>query len=184
MKRWRAFLVPGALVVAVLAFALVSLDSGDDDDVEPVLIEAAGPTFATIGEMAAAADLVVEATVIADDDGRTLTDPANPDAGLRTRLYQLAVDDVLVGETGDAVLVEQEHQLLDGTPIIVNGLTPHSIGDSGLWFLVVGDSEEFPFTAVINEQGRVLVDTDGTVDTDLLPDGSPLDQLRAATLGR
>ncbi|MEM1333016.1 MAG: hypothetical protein AAGG08_06105 [Actinomycetota bacterium] len=177
--RWRRFVVPLAVVAAVGAFALVSLRGGDADP-EPVAIEAAGSRFDTIAEMTVASDLVVEGVIVSADDGRRITDPADPEAGLVTRLYQLEIREVFRGDDLEFALVEQEDTLLDGTPIVVNGLTPHQVGDAGFWFLVLGDSEEFPFSAVVNEQGRLLLSAADTIQTPLIDGIVDADELREA----
>ena len=40
-------------------------------------------------------------------------------------------------------------------------MRPLDTGDEALWFLVVGDSEAMPYFAVVNKQGRYVVDGDG-----------------------
>ena len=174
--RW---VVPAILLIGVATFAVIIVLGGDDDPTRET-VTASGPEFSSIGDMAARSDLIVEGTVVAVDDGRRITDPADPTAGVVTRLYELQVVEVYQGDAGDFVLVEQEDALLDGTPIVVNGLSPHAVGDVGFWFLVVGDSEEFPFTAVVNQQGRLLVDAGGVIDSELLPASTAADQVRAA----
>jgi hypothetical protein len=90
--------------------------------------------------------------------GRAITDPANPNTGFTTALFQLDVITSYRGEATGSLIVEQEAALLDGTPIVVNGLRPNRVGDTGFWFLVRGNDDEFPYVALINEQARLLVD--------------------------
>lgn len=158
----RRLLLPAVLVLVIAGFAVWSLADGDDTP-EPVDVRADGPRFAELEEMGDASDLVVDATVVSIDDGRTITDPADPTAGFTTRLVQLEVHETLRGTARDVVILEQEATLLDGTPIVVNGLGAVELGQRAVWFLVVGDGEQFPYFAVINEQGVV---TDGEVHTD------------------
>jgi hypothetical protein len=73
-------------------------------------------------------------------------------------LFQLDVITSYRGEATGSLIVEQEAALLDGTPIVVNGLRPNRVGDTGFWFLVRGNDDEFPYVALINEQARLLVD--------------------------
>ena len=148
--------VPVLLVVAVGIVTITNLRSSDEP--QPVAVSANGPRFTSLAELFAASDVVVEATVIAVDDGRTITDPANPAAGFSTRLFHLQVVETFRGGDSTLLVVEQEAELLDGTPIVVNEMSPNRIGDHGFWFLVRGDDEHFPYVAVVNEQGRLLVD--------------------------
>jgi len=46
--------------------------------------------------------------------------------------------------------------LPDGTPLIVNGVSPSAVGDHGIWFLDRLDDAELPVFLVINSQGRFL----------------------------
>ncbi len=145
------------VVVAGLAALWWLRDDGIDDAPNPVSIEATGPTFTTIDELVAASDLIVEATVVDVDDGRTITDPTDPASGILTQLARVEVDSVLAGTQAGPLVVEQEASLLDGTPLVVNGVAPLVAGDTGLMFLIRGDGDEFPYTAFVNEQGWVPI---------------------------
>ena len=117
------------------------------------------PTFTTLDELVVASDVVVVATVAGVEDGRTLTAPEDPEAGFRTRLVELDVTSALVGdvEPGDPLIVEEPAALLDGTPVVVDGLEPLAVGEQAVWFLVAGTSEDQPYLAVVNGQGRYRV---------------------------
>lgn len=157
-RRWLEL---GALAVPVVAGAawLGALAvSGGDDEPETVAIEAAGPTFGTLGELVAASDLVVLAEVVGIADGRTITDPADPTAGIRTRLVTVEVVQALVGEPPPVLVIEEEAALLDGTPIVVNGVEPSRRADRGVYFLVAGADPDAPYHALVNEQARYLID--------------------------
>lgn len=155
--------VPLLIVVVVAAVGVWWLRDGSDPaPVEPVDVSASGPRFADLSDLVAGSDLVVVGTVVAVDHGRTITDPSDPDAGLRTQLAQVAVSEVLVGEQGGTVIVEQEATLLDGQPVTVNGVSPLVAGDEGLMLLIRGTSDEFPYTAFVNEQGWVPIE-DGII---------------------
>jgi hypothetical protein len=182
--RW----VPPVLLVvaAVVTATLWARRDGRDPQPETVAITAAGPHFDSAEALAAGSDVVVIATVTAVDAGRALTDPARPDAGIRTQLARLDVDRVVTGTVDGPLVVEQEATLLDGTPIAVNGLAPLVVGVSGVFFLVDGRSDEFPYRALVNEQGFVPV-TNGRVapvdDGDAIWKewaGRPVDDLAAA----
>jgi len=158
---------PIALVLAVAIYGLWTLRSDSDVAGQPPLpISAVGETYGSLADLADAADLVVDGTIVAVDDGRTLTDPADPTAGFSTALFQLDVAHVLIGSPTRTVIIEQEAALLDGTRIAVNGLTANRVGDSGIWFLVRGP-DDLPYLAIVNEQGRLLVDGAGSVTSDL-----------------
>lgn len=175
----RRLAIPAVLIAAAVVFALITLRTGDEPP-EPANVSAAGPRFSSIAEMTDASDLVVEGTIISSEAGRRITDPTDPDVGLISRLHQLEVREVFRGRAGELVLLEQEATLLDGTPIMVNGLTPHDVGDTGFWFLVFGGSEEFPFAVVVNEQGRLLVSPADTIQSPLFAGVADADELRAA----
>ncbi len=52
------------------------------------------------------------------------------------------------------MVVEEPAELLDGTPVIVDGMSALDVGDRAVWFLVAGDSDELPYLAAVNGQGR------------------------------
>ena len=144
------------LAVGAMGASWVLGDRADDSET-PLAITADEPRYATVDDLAAASDLVVVGTVVRVDDGRAITDPVNPDAGIRTQLATIEVSDVLVGASSGPLVVEQETELLDGTPIVVNGVAPLTVGDTGVLFVVRGDSDEFPYTALVNEQAWVPI---------------------------
>lgn len=150
--------VVAALVVGALAIGFgLRGDAGDGDGPhpEPVEISSDAPRLDGPDQLAAAADLVVVATVASTADGRTVTDPADPTTGIRTRLATLVVDEVLAGEAPTPLVVEEEAALLDGTPIRVDGRSPAAVGDTGTWYLLAGDGEAFPYHALVGAQGFV-----------------------------
>ncbi|WP_040491959.1 hypothetical protein [Ilumatobacter nonamiensis] len=161
--RGRAFTVvlPALIVVASVVFAVWLFLP---DDAEPqVDVDAQGPRFELPEQLVEASDLIVVGVVARVDDGRVLTDPGDPEAGIRTQLATVEVDAPLVGDVDDPLVVEQEAELLDGTRVTVNGVAPLAPGDRGLMFLVSGDSDEFPYTAFVNEQAWVPI-TDDRLD--------------------
>jgi len=160
------------LIAGAALFAAVSLAGSGDDSVDPLAVRADGPRFETVEELIEASELIVEGTVVAVDDGRSISDPSDPDAGIRTSLARLDIVDVFKGAARDVVIVEQEAALLDGTPIVVNGLQPNEIGQSGFWFLVEGPNDEFPYVALVNEQARVLVSDEALVHSELVASAS------------
>lgn len=148
--------IPIVLVLVGVAFAIRGL--GGDTQVDPVAVSASGQRFVTSADLAMAADVIVEGRIVGFDQGRVITDPANPEAGFTTRLFQLDVISEFGPPAGSQLIIEQEAALLDGSPMVVNGLTPNQVGDVGFWFLVAGNEEEFPYLALVNEQGRMLYD--------------------------
>lgn len=121
------------------------------DDVAP---------FVTVDELVAASDAVVLAEVLDSADGRVLTDPTSPTAGVRTRLADLRVVEVLAGDTPERLVLEEVATLLDGSPVAVDGAVPVTVGDRGVFFLVAGRSEAAPHWSVLGAQGRYLVQGD------------------------
>lgn len=175
MNRVVAWL-PIALVVAVAAggFAWWLVDDGESVP-EPIDLVATEAEFASIVELAAASDLIVRGEVVGESAGRTLTDPAQPDAGIVTGLAQLRVVEA-VGDVPDDIVVEQEVALLDGTSVTVNGAAPLAVGDDGIAFLVDGARADQPFSALISTQAWIPV-VDGVLQPRI---GSPF----AAWAGR
>jgi hypothetical protein len=151
VKRWLVLLVPLAAAAAVAGTGL----AGGGGEREPVRLESDAPTFATVDDLAAASDLVVVATIVDVSSGRTLTAGDDPEAGVRTRLYELTVTRTLRGEAPRPLVVEEPAELLDGTPVIVDGMEPLHEGEQAVWYLVSGDGPSQPYYAVVNSQGRV-----------------------------
>lgn len=129
--------------------------------VAPVELQAdTGPRAATVDDLVRASDVVVEGTVVATQRGRAV---GTARQGIVTRLVEVRVDRVLAGDVGvvgtdGSVIVEEEGWLADGRPVRVNGVEPSAVGDRGVYFLVRGTGEEFPYTAVVSDQGRYLLD--------------------------
>lgn len=169
-----------ALVVAgVLAVVLVAGGGSDEPgggpapttattEPGPVRIESDSPAYATLDELLAASDLVVRARVTSTDRGRVFGEPGEETA-LESRLVALEVTETLRGEEPPPeILVEEEGWLLDGSPLIVDGLAPSATGDDAIWFLVDPSedaTEATPFVTV-NAQGRYLVVDDRLVGPD------------------
>jgi hypothetical protein len=129
----------------------------------PVELASDAPTFTSLAELVAASDLVVVATVTDISDGRTVTAPDDPAAGIRTRLVRLSVARTLVGQAPRPLVVEEPAALIDGTPVVVDGLEPLRIGEQAVWFLVAGDDVSLPYYAVVNSQGRVVDDIEDVI---------------------
>jgi hypothetical protein len=180
--RRRRGLEGAALAIPILAGAgwlgLLAVSDDGGGPPEAVAVHAAGPTYTTLADLVAASDLVVVATVTELADGRTLTDPADPDAGIRTRLVTVEVSQVLAGTAPAPLVIEEEAALLDGTPIVVNGVEPSRRGDRGVYFLVAGGTADAPYHALVNEQGRYLV-----AGTGLRPAGTDALSQHLAELG-
>jgi hypothetical protein len=136
---------------------VVALRADDERDSPPIELSSSAVDFATADELFAASDLVVVAPVIGVADGRQLTAPGDPDAAVVTRLLVLDPSDVLAGSAAGDVIVEEPATLGDGTPVVVDGISPLDVGDEAVWFLVAGDGEAMPYYAVTNRQGRYTV---------------------------
>jgi hypothetical protein len=179
VRRW-APPIAALLVAGVLAVALVSGGSGSDDPASdrstatastepaPVDIASDSPTYATLDELLAASDLVVRARVTSTERGRVFGEPGQENA-IESRLVGLEVTETLKGaEPPPEILVEEEGWLLDGAPLIVDGLVPSATGDDAIWFLVDPSDdpqEPTPFVTT-NAQGRYLVVDDTLIGAD------------------
>jgi hypothetical protein len=169
--RWLRWAGPAAAVaVAVTAGVLgqrdTDTDTGSDKsagqersaaDEPPLEVASDAPRYATLDDLAAAADLVVTGEVEGIDRGRTFGQPGG--AAIVSRLVTLRVDDVLTGtmpSEASNVLVEEEGWLDDGRPVAVDGAAPTEVGDRGIWFLVDVHDPEMPVYTVVNAEGRYL----------------------------
>lgn len=129
-----------------------------DTAAESVEVSVVDPReFRTVGDLVAASEAVVLAEVVDTASGRTLTDPGSPEAGIRTRLAELRVVEVLAGAAPDRLVLEEAATLVDGTPVVVGGASPVVVGDRGVFFLVAGRSEAAPHWAIAGPPGRYLV---------------------------
>lgn len=187
-RRWVAPLV-AVVVAGVLAAVLLAggSDGGPPDDggadgaaggsggsastttvaPDPVAIESDAPMYATLEELLAASDLVVRARVTGTERGRVFGDPEDQGGdAIESRLVAVEVTDVLSGAAPpDVFYIEEEGWLLDGAPLVVDGLSPSAEGDDAIWFLVDptdAADEASPFVTV-NAQGRYVVDGDALV---------------------
>jgi hypothetical protein len=125
-----------------------------------VVVSSAGEVrYPDLGSLVAASDAVVIARVSATERGRLLADEPSGTGGIVTRLVRLEVEEVLAGvDPGAEITLEEPGWLIDGAPVAVDGVAGSAPGDLGVWFVVRGDDETFPYWAVVNAQGRYLVD--------------------------
>ena len=156
-----AFLTP-LIIVAVVVF---SRTADSIEPIEPVDLAATEPIFDSADALAEASDLVIVGTVIAAGPGRSISDPADPTAGIQTTVFEVMIDELVRGETvngetvhgetvqADALTIEHETGLIDGTPITINGTAPPAIGDQAVFFLIAGDGENFPHFAINTTSG-------------------------------
>lgn len=185
MTRPRAratWIVPVVLVaVAAIVTAVVVSTRGDDDggsggsgrggaggattSTTALAVESDSPTHATLDELVAASDVVLRGTVVAAERGRWFGSGEAGAPRIESRLITVQVDAVLAGSApaDDAVLVEEEGWLEDGTPIIVDGTPAVEVGDEAVWFLLDGGDPDLGAYVVVNGQGRYLVGDDGTL---------------------
>jgi hypothetical protein len=137
--------------------AVVVAVRGDGAERSAIDIGSSAADQSTLEGLVAASDLVVVATVADISNGREVSAPDDPDAGIRTRLLVLDVSAVVAGSSSGDVIVEEPTALTDGTPIVVDGVEPLDVGDEAMWFLVGGDADTMPYFAVVNRQGRYTV---------------------------
>ncbi|MEM9565549.1 MAG: hypothetical protein AAGA93_23200 [Actinomycetota bacterium] len=187
------------LVLSLAFVAVRALGEGDAEpssgrsaaaDVEPIDVVASGAEPATAEDLLAAGDLVIVATIASAEPGRSITDPQDPEAGIRTTLFELSVVETLTPGAGlDALVVEHETALLDGTPITVNGIAPPTVGQLGLYVLLGGSGAAFPHHALATPgswarlDGGLLSAPPGAGSGHPL-DGRSLDEARDVVAGR
>lgn len=161
VRRWMgSFVLFGVPVLAAFGVAGWSsfVDGSTDAVSETIEISSDVPApFATVDELVASSDAVVLAEVLDSVDGRTVTDPTAPEVGIRTRLAELRVVQILAGDVPNRLVLEEVASLTDGTPVAVDGASPVVVGDRGVFFLVAGGSEQAPHWALVGSQGRFLV---------------------------
>jgi hypothetical protein len=123
--------------------------------------------FERVDDLVGASDLVVSGRVVAAEPGRIF---GAGDAAIRSHVLTVRVDEVLAGsgpaQPGTVVLVEEEAELTDGTPVRIDGMRASAVGDDGIWFLVASGDPDFPGYAVVNAQGRYLGRGDALVGGD------------------
>ena len=170
LRRLTALGVVGALVLSAVV-ALVVLRRGPDAPEarpEPVAVESSTRhRFADLDALLAASDLVVSARVASVGPGRVFGDVGETGraegTAVRSQVLTLEVGRVLAG-TGaprdpgapTVVLVEEEAELTDGTPLRVDGARPSQLDDDGIWFLTASGDPDFPGYMLVNSQARYL----------------------------
>lgn len=164
MKRFLeryAFWVGIATCLAVVA-ALTALNWPDEEPrpESPVNLAASAPRFASLGELVAAADVVVIGTIVDEQPGRAITEPADPIVGIRSVFLEVDVERVLYGDLGSALVIEHEAALLDGTTITIDGVGPPAVGERGVYFLIGSQRPDEPYFAIVGPQGRFALDDD------------------------
>jgi hypothetical protein len=167
-RRWQ---LVGPVAAAAVALAAGLVVAGRDDagspapgdrspaaQAEPVAVSSDAPRLATLDELVAASDVVVQGRVAETRQGRSFGEPGG--RTIVSRLVTLRVDAVLAGAApaAGAVLVEEEGWLDDGSPLVVDGLRPTEEGDSGIWFLAAGGDPDVPAYVVVGPQGRYLAE--------------------------
>jgi hypothetical protein len=157
MPLARTIPIVAAVAIAAAVGAYFLMRDDDAGRRQPLAVAATSIyDFATLGELVAASDAIVVATVVAVDEGRLVGEPE--EGAVISRVASLRVDTALVGDVADIVVIEEEGWLPDGTPLIVNDVTPTAVGDEGVWFLDSIDDSELAGYLVINSQGRYLLD--------------------------
>ena len=158
-KGWTFSLLPLVPLLIVAAYLVSVVVSHGGTQAGPIDIRSSGPTFTTFTELAGASDRVVLGEVVSIEHGRTITDPTDPTAGITTQLATVATTQIAKGVPASTLVVEQEASLLDGTPITVDGVAPLRVGATGWFFLIDGDGEQFPYTALTAPESFVPADS-------------------------
>lgn len=194
MRRpcWARLLPMSAVLLAIGAATLVATTPWDTAGsagavpetaampADAVRVSSDGPRFPTLDNLVAASDVVVRGRVVATERGRWFGDEAST-ARVQSRLVTLEVDEVLAGTlNADALVIEEEGWLSDGSPLVVDGAAPSRSGDEGIWFLAEGGDPTLGAHVVVGAQGRYLVRAPGdpvlgaTLDDPLIADLSSL----------
>lgn len=202
--RGRSRLLAAAVVVAMAALTAVVylLVRPDSPREEPEPLAAVAVTSSTrhqfddLEGLLAASDLVISGRAVATERGRVFggvgPDGAASDQAIRSRVVTIEVGEVLASRDpvadpppGTVVLVEEEAGLLDGRPLVVDGVHRTRIGDAGIWFLAASGDPEFPGFTVVNSQGRYLLADPADESVGALRGGDRTDALveQLASLG-
>jgi hypothetical protein len=153
MKRVSLLIGPLLIIIVAITFAFTTRSN---DKLEPVHVQAKTPIFNNLKELVDASDAVVIARVTTSQTGRVISSPTNAATGIRTQLLTLEIGDVLDGQATSEIILEQEYELADGRPVIVNEMPPTKELTEGVFFLIRGKSDAFPHHALISQQGRYL----------------------------
>jgi hypothetical protein len=178
----RGFIAIAALVVTAAVIFGLTYDGSKQPtatatsvpDKTTTIVSDTRHRFGSLAELVRASDLVVSGRIVAAEAGRVFGGEVagSSPAAIRSHVLTVQVDSILAGahaegpddaDAGDAVLVEEEAELTDGTPIAVDGMRAGRVGDDGIWFLVASRDPEFPGYAVVNSQGRYLRDAGGAL---------------------
>jgi hypothetical protein len=121
--------------------------------------------FSDLDVMVATSDVVVRASVISVRDGRVVAEE-DEEHSLRFREVSLHVDEVLFGSVQtDALIVEEPGSR--AAPLIVNGVQPSAVGDTGYYFLTLRLEPGLEGVyLLVNSQGRYLLTDNGLEGSD------------------
>ncbi len=154
--------------LAVFAGIVFALNYRPDGSVQPLaarrpveVTSDARHRFTTVDQLVGVSDVVVEGHVVATEAGRIFgtdsTAAAGTTSAIRSQITTVQIDTVLAGATSETVLlVEEEAELADGSPVRVDGMRAGEVGDRGVWFLVASRDPDFPGYVIVNAQGRYL----------------------------
>lgn len=156
--RWRVLSLV-LIVLAALAYGVATYDRPDNDRAATNITSNA-PRFTSLEKLVDASDEIVLAEVTAVTPGRTISDPSNANARIKTQLVELHVVQTLKGVPSEPLVLEQEATLADGTPVRVDGVAPVTGGQRGVFFLVRSASLDVPYRALVGPQGRYIVQGD------------------------
>jgi hypothetical protein len=106
--------------------------------------------FATLGEMVATSSTVVTGTVTSLETGRAAGSGMDEEHYTNAVLH---VDEQLAGAEAPLDLRIEELTSYAGDPIVLDGLEPSRIGDSGIYFLRRAEKGTY---VLISSQGRFL----------------------------
>lgn len=157
--RWRILLLVLA-VLAALAYGVATRERPDNSIKGAADITSNAPRFGTLEQLVHASDEIVLAEVTAVTPGRTISDPSNASARIKTQLVELHVVQTLQGAPATPLVLEQEATLADGTPVRVDGVAPVTEGQRGVFFLVRSSALDVPYRALVGPQGRYIVQGD------------------------
>jgi hypothetical protein len=168
LRRRSVVVVPVVCVVALAG--LITWVRRPAAPERAVAIASTEPGPSTIASLVDASDVIVIALARREEPGRVVADGGG--AAVRSHLITLEVGAVLVGpDPGAAIVLDEEFELADGRPLVVDGLRPTRTGDRGIFVLSGVPDGRY---VTVSSSGRFLFRPGGTQSDALQGAAGPL----------